>query len=338
MNFSSKQFGGVAPAAKVLPIQVFTLFEGPKACGSSAKCVLSFTSDQLRALDWVFKHREEFKVAAINMSLGSGYHDAACDKTSALTEIIERLRAKGVPTVVAAGNDAFNDGVAEPACISSSVSVAATAKDGSLDVRYSNVSTMVRIAAPGTDIVSSVPGSGYAKLSGTSMAAPHVAAALALLRQEYPTETVTQLEARLTTGAPIVSDPRTGTKLPRLELSHAAPAAGAAASSGQPAATPSSATAVPATSAPSGSFILKSERPAADLESALGANCSGLDCRLKTIGEGTYKLDVSPKTNAAPEDRAKFDIDADAVTKMLKGNGTVKVWDNRLSAPLGKMF
>src|SRR5262245_408316 len=336
MSFGQKNFEGVAPAAKIVPVQVFTLFEGANACGAAAKCVLSFTSDQLRALEWVFKHRDEFKIAAINMSLGSGYHDAACDSTSALTEIIERLRAKGVPTVIAAGNSAFNDVVAEPACVSSSVSVAATKKDGSLDVTYSNVSTLVHIAAPGTDIVSTVPGSAYARLSGTSMAAPHVAAAFALMRQEYPNDTVLQLENRLTAGAPITADPRTGTKLPRLELSHAAtagPAIASQAAAPPPMSSPPAAPVVPSASA---SFIVKTEKPAAELEATLGQNCSQLDCKLKPIGENTYKLDVKPVGRMSPNERATFNIDTAGVHELLNSDPGTKVYDNRLSIPFQK--
>jgi Subtilase family len=335
MSFSQQNFEGVAPAAKIVAVQVFSLFEGANVCGASEKCVRSFTSDQLRALEWVFKHRDELKIAAVNMSLGGGYHDTPCDNTSALTEIVERLRAKGVPTVIAAGNDAFNDGLAEPACISSAVSVAATKKDGNLDVSYSNVSTLVHIAAPGTNIASSITGSDYARLSGTSMAAPHVAAALALLRQEYPNDTVLQLENRLTSGAPITVDPRTGTKLPRLELTHAAPAGAAV-----PAAT-SELSAVPAAAPPvvpasSGSFIIKSTKPASELEETLEQNCPDLSCRLKAIGKDTYKLEVIPRGTMTPGDRAKFNVDAGDVHRLLKGGQDMKVFDNRISVPLAQ--
>jgi subtilisin family serine protease len=336
MNFSAKQFGGVAPAAKLLLIQVYSLFDDPNVCGSAGSCVRSFTSDQLRALEYVFKHRTEFKVAAINMSLGSGYFDAPCDKSSALTEIIERLRAKGIPTVVSAGNEHFPDGVAEPACISSAVSVSATKKDGTLDVAYSNVASMVHIAAPGTDIVSSVPGSTYAAMSGTSMAAPHVAAALVLLRQEFPTETVTQLESRLTTGAPTSVDVRTGTKLPRLELVHQT-ASNSSSTGPTPSGTSSGGTSGPDTSpsAPSGgTFILKTARPTADIEWALGNNCGNLKCDLKPIGEGTSRLEVTPKPSVAPQDKVKMmTIDAVTVKGFLKDVPSVAVFDNRLSSP-----
>jgi Subtilase family len=343
MSFAQKNFEGVAPGAKIVAVQVFTLFEGTDVCRGAPKCVLSFTSDQLRALDWVFKNRDELRIAAVNMSLGSGYHDTPCDGSSPLTEIIERLRAKGLPTVIAAGNDAFNDGIAEPACVSSAVSVAATKKDGSLDVAYSNVSTLVHIAAPGTDIVSSVVGSNYATLSGTSMAAPHVAAALALLRQEYPNDTALQLEQRLTTGAPLTTDPRTGTKLLRLELSHAAAAgatiAGTGAGLSGPAAAPTppqpTAPTVPSVSVPaSGSFIVRTERAATELEAILGQNCRDLSCKLKAIGKNTYKLDVNPGGQMSPDERVKFNMDASDVHQLLNKDPATQVYDNRLSLPL----
>jgi subtilisin family serine protease len=274
------------------------------------------------------------------MSLGSGYFDTPCDKSSALTEIIERLRSKGIPTVVSAGNEHFPDGIAEPACISSAVSVSATKKDGSLDVTYSNVASMVHIAAPGTAIISSVPGSTYGTKSGTSMAAPHVAAALALLRQEYPNETVTQLEARLTAGAPTTVDVRTGTKLPRLELVHdtAAPSTSTgstttSSSPNGPAPGSDSAPSLPA----SGTFILKTSRSTSDLEWALGTSCGQFKCDLKPIGEGTFKLDVTPKASIAPADKAKMmTIDAATVKGLLKDGPSVSVFDNRLSSPFVK--
>jgi subtilisin len=342
MAFEQRQFEGVAPSAKVVAVQVFTLFEG-NACGAAAKCVLSFTSDQLRALDWLYKHREELKIAAINMSLGTGYHDQYCDQTSALTEMIERLRGKGIPTVIAAGNDHFFDGLAEPACISASISVAATKKDGSLDVRYSNVSTLIHIAAPGTEIVSSVPGSRYIRLSGTSMAAPHVAAALALLREKYPGDTVAELERRLTNGAPIVADPRTGTKLPVLELVHATSQVAASPSNNGGLVAPAASTPVTGpqsnaenastTTIPSGSFIVQTQQTGAQLQGTLSKNCSNVICNLKPIGQNMYKLDIAPHGTVNPESRSKTLLNAEDVHKLLDGAANIKVFDNRLSAP-----
>jgi subtilisin family serine protease len=326
-----KNFSGVAPAAKVLPVQVFTLFTGDPACMGAAQCVLSFTSDQLRALEWVYKNRETHKVAAINMSLGSGYYDQYCDSTSALTEIIERLRAKGIATVIAAGNESYYDGVSEPACISSAISVSATRKDGELDVQYSNVSRFVRIAAPGTAILSSVSGSKFGSKSGTSMAAPHVAAAFALLRQKYPNDTVTQLEKRLLSGAPIVVDQRTGLKLPRLEVAHATTVAATTATPAASAETipPPTMNDSSVVTAQTGSFIIRSDKPAEELRSQIENACPDLDCAIKRLGNNTFKLDVTPK---APDAR-NSDLSKEDVERLLNDR-SLRVFDNRLSRPL----
>jgi hypothetical protein len=53
------------------------------------------------------------------------------------------------------------------------------------------------VLAPGVDVLSSVPGGGFAEFSGTSMAAPHVAGAAALLRQRHPTWPVDALKSAL---------------------------------------------------------------------------------------------------------------------------------------------
>lgn len=229
-----KTFGGVSPGAKILPVQVFTHFSGVDTCITSDTCVLSFTSDQLRALDWIYNNREGFNIASINMSLGGGGHRAHCDMISPLTPIIERLKAAGILTVVAAGNNRFFDAISEPACISSTVSVSATDKAGELDVSYSNVSGLADIAAPGTAIVSTVFDGQVQAKTGTSMAAPHVAAAIAMLREMHPDASALEIEGMLVANAPIVSDPRTGTTLARIDLGATAPAATATGSAPVP--------------------------------------------------------------------------------------------------------
>ncbi|OGR00900.1 MAG: hypothetical protein A2284_17645 [Deltaproteobacteria bacterium RIFOXYA12_FULL_61_11] len=58
----------------------------------------------------------------------------------------------------------------------------------------------VDLAAPGANILSTVPGGGYAKLSGTSMATPHVAGAAALVKAAFPTIDAMGLKSRLLAG------------------------------------------------------------------------------------------------------------------------------------------
>ena len=344
---AGKSFSGVAPAAGVVAVQVFTLFEEPARCFGEQRCILSFTSDQLRALEWAYRRRDELKIAAINMSLGSGYFDANCDATSPLTEIVERLRSKQVATVIAAGNERFFDGISEPACISHAISVSALKRDGELDVSYSNVAPFVTTAAPGTDITSILFESKYGKMSGTSMAAPHVAAAFALLRQQNPRMTVKELEQLVKGASVAVSDPRTGTTIGRMDLAKiAAPEEPRVAMrSVAPAVTRGSAptaresatltrTAEQQMSA-GDSYILKTMKSAAEIKSTLDQKCQEHNCQIRQIGTDAYKLDITPRISdidrrsrpsaaSTPPDRAEIE-------KMLGGD--VKVYDNRLSRP-----
>lgn len=291
---ASHRYSGVSPAARVVPIQVFSLFSNPADCRGVAPCVLSYPSDQLRALEWVLKKHQLYRIASVNMSLGGGYFDHPCDTESALTETIERLRTKGVLTVIAAGNNAFYDGVSMPGCISSAITVAGTTKAGAIDVSYSNVAPFVDVAAPGTAILSAVPGGIYQPKTGTSMAAPHVAGSLALLREEYPGASAAELEAKLKGGVPGVTDARTGTQVARLEVARTLPMAGngmnalAAVDADVPAATMSPVAAAPIEQ----SFIIRAgdgeERLASSIENA----CSGESCELKRISDSSWKLDI----------------------------------------------
>lgn len=322
-----RTFGGVSPGAKILPVQVFTQFEGD-VCGASSPCVLSFTSDQLRALDWLYKNRNKFKLASINMSLGGGYNDTHCDTRSPLTPVIERLRSKGILTVVAAGNNAFFDGISEPACISSTVSVSATDKAGNLDVSYSNVSTLADIAAPGTLIVSTVFDDQVQAKTGTSMATPHVAAAVALLKDMHPDATALELEAMLLSDAPTVIDPRTGITLARIDLGTTAPAAAATGSA--PAAP--AAELVEQTQFNS-RFIIQGAESQEGIASALDSACKEAGCTMKPIGGDQYLLEmkVAPETDK----QAVQGIGREELQEMLgKQNPGVKVFSDKLFAPM----
>ncbi|GIH71265.1 S8 family peptidase [Sphaerimonospora thailandensis] len=211
---------GVAPAADIVAIQVFSEFESEDFCGpGAAPCVLSFTSAQLAGLEKVQALKESgAPVVAANLSLGGGRHTAPCD-TDPRKLAIDGLRAAGVATVIAAGNNGYPDAVSAPACVSSAVAVGSTTKQDEVS-NFSNRGPLLDVFAPGSGIVSSVPGDGWLPMSGTSMAAPHVAGALAVLRQALPDATIDELETALeNTGKSIAYS---GAATPRIQLDDAA--------------------------------------------------------------------------------------------------------------------
>jgi subtilisin family serine protease len=121
---------------------------------------------------------------------------------------LDAAAAAGVVPVVAAGND-FNDlgagSVSSPANSARAIAVGAVGITGSSrthaefsSVGPTTISLRLKpdVAAPGVDVLSSIPG-GWAEFSGTSMATPHIAGAAALLAQRHPAWTVEQLKSAL---------------------------------------------------------------------------------------------------------------------------------------------
>ena len=124
---------------------------------------------------------------------------------------LDAAAAAGVVSVVAAGND-YNDfgagSVSSPANSEAAIAVGAVEIGGSPTTRthaeFSSVGPTTislrlkpDVAAPGVDVLSSVPGGGWSEFSGTSMAAPHVAGSAALLRQRHPSWSAEQIKSAL---------------------------------------------------------------------------------------------------------------------------------------------
>ena len=206
-------FSGVGRDATVIAIQAFTGFPANSpTCGASA-CVVSFASDQILALERVLALRDTYHIAAVNMSLGGSvkFTDAAsCDAANPSRKAaIDHLRSAGIATVISSGNESYVDGLAAPGCISSAIGVGSTTKADALS-SFSNAASFLSLLAPGSSIVSSVPGGGFASLSGTSMAAPHVTGAWAVLKGRKPGASVAEILTALSaTGLPI-ADGRSG--------------------------------------------------------------------------------------------------------------------------------
>ncbi|MGQ0826199.1 MAG: S8 family serine peptidase [Actinomycetota bacterium] len=204
-------YDGVAPDASIVAIQVFD------PAGSA------WLSDLLAALEYVESLSASVDIAAANMSLavaGQKHVGADCDafdgaEVDPLKSVIDRLRAGGIPTVVASGNDGFADGLSYPACISSAISVGAT-DDSDAVASFSNSSEALELWAPGVGIVSSLPGNRTGAMTGTSMATPHVAGALAVLDEHFPSISVDEKLQWLIIHAPPAT--RGALSKPRLDL------------------------------------------------------------------------------------------------------------------------
>jgi subtilisin family serine protease len=243
-NPTSPRLDGVARGAGIVAVQVFSNISA--GCGANnPTCALSFSSDQLRALLHVKKlvETDRMPIAAVNMSLGGGRHEANCDSDSPLTQVITDLAALNVAVVIAAGNNGFTNAISEPACIRAAVSVGAVDKSNVV-ASYSNSSELVTLLAPGSNVTSSSTGGTFVQLSGTSMATPHVAGAIAVLRAAAPNRPLADIIGALRSSGVAVTDARNNLARQRIQLDRAlaalnVPAAAAAAPSPAAASCPS---------------------------------------------------------------------------------------------------
>ncbi|MGY0197341.1 S8 family serine peptidase [Leptothrix sp. BB-4] len=190
---------GVAPGARILPVRVMG------RCGG-------YTSDILDAIVWATGGTvagvpvNPNPAQVLNLSLGGA---GLCDLS--WQNALNIARSNGAVVVVSAGNASVDAARFTPASCKGVVSVAATGGFGAR-ASYSNFGASVTLAAPGGDgdfgVLSTLntgtttpKADTYGTRRGTSMAAPHVAGVVALMRGRNPSLTPDQIEALLKSGA-----------------------------------------------------------------------------------------------------------------------------------------
>ncbi|MEB3197731.1 MAG: S8 family serine peptidase [Candidatus Sericytochromatia bacterium] len=167
---------GLAPGCKLLPVRIFNNF-GHSTSGASAAAIV-----------WAVDHGAK----VINASWGSPM------QSQAMTDALAYAADKDVIVVAAAGNSGNN----EPKYPGAEPLAVGVAASNDIDgwASFSTFGDWVDLAAPGEGVLSTYPlalGNGYRIMRGTSMAAPHVTAAAALLRSQHPSWSREQVIERL---------------------------------------------------------------------------------------------------------------------------------------------
>jgi len=214
---------GVAPGARVAALDVFN------SSNTSTDSVI------ISAINWAISNKDTYNIVSLNMSLGDGVnHTALCSNkySNPYVTPIVNARAAGILPVASSGNEAYTSGIASPACTPGIISAGAV-YDANLGSRswsactdsttaadkvacFSNSASFLTMLAPGAIITAA--GSSY---GGTSQASPHITGAIAVLRAEWPDETLEETQARMTTEGVAVTDTRNGYTFPRLSLAGA---------------------------------------------------------------------------------------------------------------------
>ena len=154
---------GVAPNAKFMGLKIF---------GATP-----YWTAMTRSVDYAWQNGA--KVISVSYNT-DGF-------TNAFVEALQRAEAADMVYVGSAGNNGQTDPPRQQMrlLVSNIIFVAATDRRDTF-AGFSNRGSLIDIAAPGVDILSTVTGNGYDNFSGTSMACPHVAGAAAVIRSLNP--------------------------------------------------------------------------------------------------------------------------------------------------------
>ena len=218
---------GTASDAKIAAVQVFRRGSNGRPTYTSKDVVLA-----LWYTNWL---RSQKRVAAVNLSLGTrSFYTRHCDGSTegyslnghSIEAWISYLRSYRVATVIASGNyGTASYGIGSPACSRSAIPVGntAVAPNGAEGVYADSQAAPIQyLVAPGTDIVSAIPSPDntprIGRMTGTSMAAPQVAGAFAVLKQLEPSASVQHHYNALWSGGVGIRDDRDGRVRARLDV------------------------------------------------------------------------------------------------------------------------
>lgn len=172
-------FVGLAPDATIIPIQQNDA-DGNGTAGTLAAAIL---------------HAIDEKAHVINISQDTAN---AVEPTPLLKEAVQKALDAKIVVVASAGNDGI-DGNVKPTYPASYEGVLAVAASDRNNERaaFSQSGDFVGVAAPGVDMITTVPGGGHCADNGTSFSAPYVAGIAALIRAKHKDWTPKQVVAQI---------------------------------------------------------------------------------------------------------------------------------------------
>lgn len=187
-SLAAGRYSGVARSARVIAVRILR-------CDGTGYC-----ADVIRALEWVAADAARRRPARAVVVLSLGSRDRRCGPTVARTD---RLAARGVVVVAAAGNSRNDSCAVYPARNRATIAVGATDRRDR-PYEFNNHGACVDILAPGVRVVAAWGGRSdreYRAATGTSMATPLVAGAAALIMAADPSLGADEVRDVLLTGA-----------------------------------------------------------------------------------------------------------------------------------------
>lgn len=224
---------GVAKDAMIISIKMSSRYDDDPACGTDGKpacicgtgvgsCMVQYNDDMVSGMegliDIALDTNFNYPIASVILSGGYSSYSTYCDSSWATTkEIADNIKSLNIAIVAPTGNNGYTNAIAYPACLSNVISVGNTQDDDTVRPS-SNSAAIVTLLAPGTNIITSTIGGSYASVTGTSVSAPHVVGALAILRQMLPYANVDDLTAILVENGKLITDTKSGITTPRIDM------------------------------------------------------------------------------------------------------------------------